>query len=166
MEDGGLRTGDRGRLDSDGFLFITGRIKEQYKLENGKFVFPTALEEDIRLVPLVENAMVYGENRPYNICLVVLDPAAVEAWGRERNLPGSPDEWTGRADVREEATRQILAFLRGKYGGYEIPGKFLFLGENFSLEGGTLTQTLKLKRKVVFDRYRDLIEGAYEPEKC
>lgn len=164
MEDGGLRTGDRGRLDGDGFLSITGRIKEQYKLENGKFVFPAALEEDIRLVPLVENAMVYGENRPYNVCLVVLDPAAVEAWGRERNLPGSPERWNGRADVREEATRQILDLLKRKYGGYEIPAKFLFLGENFSLEGGTLTQTLKLKRKVVFDHYRDLIERAYETE--
>ncbi len=164
MEDGGLRTGDRGRLDSNGFLSITGRIKEQYKLENGKFVFPTALEEDIRLVPLVENAMVYGENRPYNVCLVVLDPAAVEAWGRERKLPGSPDEWAGRADVREEATRQIVESLRKKYGGYEIPARFLFLGENFSLEGGTLTQTLKLKRNVVFEHYRDLIERAYEPK--
>ena len=52
-EDGGFRTGDRGRLDEDGYLFITGRIKEQFKLENGKFVFPVSLEEDIKLVPFV-----------------------------------------------------------------------------------------------------------------
>ncbi|HVN71119.1 MAG TPA: AMP-binding protein, partial [Desulfomonilia bacterium] len=69
-KDGGIRTGDRGRIDKDGYLWITGRIKEQYKLENGKFVFPAGLEEEIRLIPAIENAMIYGENRPYNICFV------------------------------------------------------------------------------------------------
>ena len=58
--DGGFRTGDRGRLDKDGFLFITGRIKEQYKLENGKFCFPVALEEEICLVHFVQQAVIYG----------------------------------------------------------------------------------------------------------
>jgi len=161
MEDGGLRTGDRGRLDEDGFLYITGRIKEQYKLENGKFVFPASLEEDIRLVPLVENAMIYGENRPYNVCLLILDMAVLEAHGRAKNLPGNPEDWIDRPDVREDVTGQILLSLKGKYGGYEVPRKFIFLKENFSLENGTLTQTMKLKRRIVFERYRDLIDAAY-----
>jgi len=69
--DGGVRTGDRGRLDEDGYLYITGRIKEQFKVENGKFVFPASLEEDICLVPAVQNAVIYGDNRPYTICLIV-----------------------------------------------------------------------------------------------
>ncbi|MCX5908784.1 MAG: AMP-binding protein, partial [Deltaproteobacteria bacterium] len=71
--DGGLRTGDRGRVDADGYLYITGRIKEQFKLENGKFIFPASLEEDIMFVPWVQNALIYGENRRYTICLVVPD---------------------------------------------------------------------------------------------
>ena len=63
--DGGFRTGDRGRLDKDGYLFITGRIKEQYKLENGKYVFPPPIEEEIKLHPLVENAMIHGEGQAF-----------------------------------------------------------------------------------------------------
>ena len=72
-DDGGFRTGDLGRLDDEGFLFITGRIKEQYKLENGKYVFPATLEEEIQLSPWVENVLIYGEGRSHNVCLVVPD---------------------------------------------------------------------------------------------
>src|SRR5262249_17789624 len=68
-KDGGFRTGDMGKLDRDGFLFITGRIKEQYKLENGKYVVPTPLEEQLKLSPLIANAMVYGDNKLYNVAL-------------------------------------------------------------------------------------------------
>ena len=71
--DGGFRTGDRGRIDEDGYLFITGRIKEQYKLQNGKYVFPGALEEDIRLLPNVANAMLSGEGKGFNVCLIIPD---------------------------------------------------------------------------------------------
>lgn len=160
-EDGGFRTGDRGRIDEDGYLYITGRIKEQYKLENGKYVFPAALEEDIRLEPLVENAMVYGNNRPFNICLIVPDFPVLGDWGQQRGLTGNPEEWIDRADVQEEITGRILQSLKGNYGSYELPRTFLFLRENFTVENGLLTQTMKLKRQAVYERYRDRIEEAY-----
>jgi long-chain acyl-CoA synthetase len=160
-EDGGFKTGDRGKLDEDGFLYITGRIKEQYKLENGKFVFPASLEEDIRLIPSVENAMVYGEGRPYNICLVIPDFAVLEKFARENSLPTDPDALVRQQKVQELIRREIVQFLEGKYAHYEIPEKFILLSENFSLENGTLTQTMKLKRRVVIDKYKDLIESQY-----
>jgi long-chain acyl-CoA synthetase len=159
--DGGLRTGDRGRLDEDGYLYITGRIKEQFKLENGKFVFPSTLEEDICLAPYVQNAVIWGDNRPYTVCLVVPDFLALEMYAKQHNLPTNLDELLKRSDIQEMIGCEIQNFLKKKYAGYEIPKKFLFLKEPFSLENGTLTQTLKLKRRVVFDKYKDRIESLY-----
>ena len=160
-DDGGLRTGDRGRLDEDGFLYITGRIKEQFKLENGKFVFPASLEEDIALIPYVENVMIYGENRPYNVCLVVPDFLVLGKYAEKNNLPAKPEELIEREEIKELISSEIVTFLTGKYAGYEIPKKFIYLSENFSLENGTLTQTMKLKRRIVIERYRELIEAQY-----
>jgi len=159
--DGGIRTGDRGRLDQDGFLYITGRIKEQFKLENGKFVFPASMEEDICLHPYVQNAVVYGENRPYTICLVVPDFVAVEAYAEKNHLPKEMDVLMERDEIRFMIGNGITELLKKKYGGYEIPKKYVFLKENFTLENGLLTQTMKLKRRVVVERYRDLIEAQY-----
>jgi len=160
--DGGVRTGDRGRLDKDGYLYITGRIKEQFKLENGKFVFPASLEEDICLLPSVQNAVIYGENRPYNICMVVPDFFTLEGYAKKNNLPVNMNELLKRDDVQKMLSNEIITSLQGKYASYEIPKKFLFLKEPFSLENGTLTQTLKLKRRIVFQKYQEQIEALYQ----
>jgi long-chain acyl-CoA synthetase len=159
--DGGVRTGDRGRLDKDGYLYITGRIKEQYKLENGKFVFPAALEEDICLLPSIQNAVIFGENRPFNICMVVPDFFTLERYAEKNNLPVNMDELLKRDDIQAMLSNEIITFLTGKYASYEIPKKFIFLKEPFSLENGTLTQTLKLKRRVVFQKYQEQIDAMY-----
>jgi long-chain acyl-CoA synthetase len=160
--DGGVRTGDRGRFDEDGFLYITGRIKEQYKLENGKFVFPAALEEDIRLITYVENAMVYGENRPYNVCIVIPDFLVLKKYAEKNNLPKEPESLIKEKVVTDMITAEITKSLTGKYGGYEIPKKYIYITENFTLENGTLTQTMKLKRRTVVNKYEELIEAHYK----
>jgi long-chain acyl-CoA synthetase len=159
--DGGLRTGDRGYLDEDGFLYITGRIKEQYKLENGKYVFPTLLEEEIRLLPWVENAMLVGAGRAYNLCLIVPDFAVVGKWARSRGLPDDPKRLVAERAFQEMIGDEIGRHLKGRFGGYEIPKKFIFLSEGFSLENGMLTPTMKLKRREVLARYRPQIETLF-----
>ncbi len=159
--DGGFRTGDRGRLDEDGYLYITGRIKEQYKLENGKYVFPASIEEDIKLLHHIENAMIYGEGRGYNVCIVVPDFIAMQKWAEKNNLPTDPAELISRKETTDFLEKEIIEGLKGKYGGYEIPKKFIFISEPFNLENGTLTQTMKLKRRVVFDKYKNNIEALY-----
>ena len=159
--DGGIRTGDRGRVDEDGFLFITGRIKEQYKLENGKFVFPASIEEDIRLITWVENAMIYGENKPFNVCLIVPDFLVLAKYAKEHNLPSDPKSLAENPQIQDMIRNEVISSLTGKYGGYEIPKKFIFLHENFTVENGTLTQTMKLKRRVVVNKYKDMIEKLY-----
>lgn len=160
-DDGGFRTGDRGRLDEDGYLYITGRIKEQYKLANGKYVFPSTLEEDIKLIRYVENAMVYGDGRDYNICLVVPDFLVLDKYAQEHNLPTEREELVKREEIRELIFGEIVTTLKGKYGGYEIPKKLLFLTEDFTVENGMLTQTMKPKRHVVLEKYKDKIEELY-----
>ena len=160
--DGGFRTGDRGRLDKDGFLFITGRIKEQYKLENGKFCFPVSLEEEICLVPYVQQAVIYGMNRPFNICIVVPDFDVLQSWAKEKGLPTDIKTLVARQDVIDMISTVITNHLKGKFGGYEIPKKFLILPEPFTLDNGMLTQTMKLKRKVVLDNFKDRIDALYK----
>lgn len=160
--DGGFRTGDRGRIDADGYLFITGRLKEQYKLENGKYVFPASLEEEIKLVPFVENAMVYGEGRAFNVCLVVPDFVVLGQYVRDHDLSTDPADLVRSPEVREMIQSAIIEALKGKYGGYEIPKKFIFLEENFSLDNGMLTQTMKLKRRSVLEKFQGDIESAYQ----
>ncbi len=159
--DGGFRTGDRGRLDEDGFLYITGRIKEQYKLENGKYVFPASIEEDIKLLPHVANAMIYGDGRKFNICLVVPDFPVLEKFARENNLPNDPKELVLSKELNTLIADEITMFLEGKYGGYEIPKRFKLLIDDFALENGMLTQTMKLKRRTVIDTYKSDIEALY-----
>lgn len=159
--DGGLRTGDLGRLDEDGYLFVTGRIKEQYKLENGKYVFPAGLEEEIQLSPWVENVLIYGEGRCHNICLVVPDFGKLTAWAEKQGIVGSTKELLEHPRVRAKITDAICADLKHKFGGYEIPKNFVLVDEPFSVENGMLTQTLKLKRRKVIERYKEQIDAAY-----
>jgi long-chain acyl-CoA synthetase len=160
-DDGGMRTGDRGYLDADGFLFITGRIKEQFKLENGKYVFPAAIEEEIKLLPEVEHAMVFGLNKPFTICVVVPDFLVMGKLAKERGLPEDPARLVEHPEVKELLESKIKAHLQGKFAAYEIPKKLLLVSEPFSTENGLLTPTLKLKRRTVLERYGEPIESLY-----
>jgi len=159
--DGGFRTGDRGRLDKDGFLYITGRLKEQFKLENGKYVFPAAIEEDMKLNHYIENAMIYGEGREFNIALVIPDFAALDKWAQKNNLPKDHVELLKNDETRKFLETEIVNQLKTTYGSYEIPRKFIFIAEPFSLENGLLTQTMKLKRSKVFEKYQKEINALY-----
>ena len=159
--DGGFRTGDRGRIDKDGFLFITGRLKEQFKLENGKYVFPASIEEDIKLNHYIENAMIYGEGREFNVCIVIPDLAALDKWAEKNNLPKDRAELLKREETKKFLENEIVNSLKSTYGSYEIPRKFIFIDQPFSLENGMLTQTMKLKRRVVFEKYKNQIDKLY-----
>lgn len=161
-DDGWFRSGDRGKLDEDGFLYITGRLKEQYKLENGKYVFPASIEEDIRLLPYIENAMVYGDNKPYNVAIVVMECDLLKKAAEVFKLKTKVDKLIHSPVVQDFVTREIKESLKDKYGNYEIPKKFFFINENFTLENGMLTQTFKLKRREVLKKYMDDIENLYK----
>ncbi len=157
--DGGFRTGDLGHLDEDDFLHITGRIKEQYKLENGKYVMPVAVEEELALSPYVANVMVHGDGRPYNVALLVLDRDALAKWA-EREDVELPEEPLGDPRVQALLKGELEA-RRSALRGYEVPRRLLLVREDFSTDNGLLTPTMKLKRGEILRRYREPIERLY-----
>jgi long-chain acyl-CoA synthetase len=163
-KDGGFRTGDMGYVDAQGFLFITGRIKEQYKLENGKYVVPTPLEEQIKLSPYVANVMVYGDNRPNNVALVVANVPAVKAWGEHAHLapplPGDTAALLQDNRVRALFKKEIEDHS-GDSKGFEAVRDFALIEDDFTTDNGMLTPSLKLKRRKVVETYGTLLEGLY-----
>ena len=163
--DGGFRTGDMGRLDDEGFVFITGRIKEQYKLENGKYVVPTPLEEQIKLSPYVLNVMVYGDNRPYNVAIVAANVDAVKAWGAEHGVSESdPDKLLASSKVRQLFKKELEEH-GAKFKGFEEVKDFALVSEDFTVDNGMLTPSLKVKRRKVVERYQSLLDGLYAKKK-
>ena len=161
-KDGGFRTGDMGYVDPQGFLFITGRIKEQYKLENGKYVVPTPLEEALKLSPYVANVMVYGDNRPYNVALIVADVPAVRRWAEteHQRLPNDEEgllkDERVRALFKGEIDKQAAQFK-----GFESVREFALIGADFTTDNGMLTPSLKLKRRKVVETYGSLFDQLY-----
>jgi len=160
--DGGFRTGDRGWLDEKGFLHITGRFKEAYKLSNGKYVHPAAIEEDMKLNRFVASALLYGAGKDFTVALVVPDMAFLEPVAREKGLAAVDHAaFLEDEDITRFLDEEITSHLKQTYGGYEIPQKMLYSAEAFTVENGLLTQTLKLKRKKILDKYGEAIEALY-----
>ena len=158
----GIRTGDQGRLTADGFLYITGRYKDEYKLSNGKYIHPESIETGIKLIRNIANAFVWGEGRDYNIAVIVPDFAAMKKDERISSwAQGSPQEVVQNKNVRDFLSAEIKKHLQKSFGGYEIPQRFIFTGEDFTLENGLVTQTMKLKRNVALRTYSKEIEKLY-----
>jgi long-chain acyl-CoA synthetase len=162
--DGGLRTGDIGRLDSDGYLYLTGRAKELYKLENGKYVAPVPLEEHLSLSPYIAQSVVYGSNKPHNVALIVPDLPALGAWAKQNGIAAE-----GEALLSEPKVRALLEAEIDKanteFKGYERIQRFVIESEELSAGNGMLTQTMKLKRKTFQEKYGDALNALYPQAK-
>ncbi len=156
----GFRSGDMGLIDDEGFLHITGRVKEQYKLLNGKYVVPTPLEEKLKLSPYISNAMVYGMNREFNVAVVIPDYEALQGWAKERGLYADPASLAKSDELRALIEQEVNKFS-AEFKGYERARKIFIGDEDFTTENDMLTPTLKLKRRVVQQRYGDAIESLY-----
>ena len=157
--DGALRTGDMGYVDEAGFLHITGRIKEQYKLETGKYVVPSPLEEQLKLSMFVQNVMLFGENKPYNVALVVPDRAALEAWAQKRGRP--LENLASDPEVKALLLRELASQAEG-FKSYERPRDLAITLDDFTQENGLLTPSLKLKRRKAIERYGAVLQALYE----
>lgn len=160
--DRGFRTGDMGYLDSEGYLYISGRIKEQYKLLNGKYVVPSPLEEKLKLSTFISNVMVHGMNQEYNVALVVPDFETLERWAGENGLEVSDHEALVKQPKVHELFKKELDAQSTDFKQYEKVRKFLIIADDFTVENGMLTPTLKLKRRIVLQKWEEAIEGIYK----
>lgn len=164
-EDRGFRSGDLGYLDDEGFLYITGRIKEQYKLENGKYVAPAPLEEQLKLSPFIINAMVYGDNRLYNVALIVPDLDALKEWATAKGLTFADDEKLIANDEVKALVKSEVDKFSQSFKGFEKIKKITLTAEDFTTQNGMLTPSLKLKRRVAWAKYGPQVEALYKGDK-
>ena len=156
-----FRSGDMGLIDADGFVKITGRFKEQYKLENGKYVVPTPLEEQLRLSGKITQCFLYGDNRLFNVLLVVPDFEAVEAWGKGNGLSlNSNEDIADNSEVHALIGKEIDR-CSAEFKGYEKPKKWALLSEEFTSENDLLTPKMSVKRRNVVKRYQSVIDALY-----
>jgi len=156
--DGWLLTGDIGQIDADGYLTITDRKKNIIVTAAGKNIVPGALEERMARSPLVENVVLVGDRRKFTIALVVPNLAALQAAFPDRG-PTLQDRETliSEPDLKEVLEADIFPRVES-FARYERPKLVVPLPESFSIDNGLLTPTLKVKRRAVAERYRELIE--------
>lgn len=160
-DDGWLRTGDKGELDPDGFLKITGRIKELFKTSGGKYIAPPAIESKFKAIcPYASQFMVFGNERNYCVALVTLDPDALADWAKENGVSGDYSEIV--ADDKTKAMVQgYVDTLNSQLNRWETIKKWALLDHDLTVESGELTPSMKVKRNVVEDNYAELIDGFY-----
>ena len=162
--DGWCRTGDIGAWDR-GYLKITDRKKDLIITSGGKNISPQNLENlVINKIPLVSNAMVYGDGKKYLTVMLTLDPLETEAWADARGI--EHDDYaalTQGAGIRKMIQKEMDALNAG-LARYETMKKFVILHREFSLEEGEVTPTLKLKRRAVQDKYRERMDALYEAD--
>ena len=159
--DGWFRTGDIGRLDEDGYLIITDRKKELLKTAAGKFVAPAPIENTLKTSPYITNAIVVGDTRKFVSVLIVPNFANIEAAARKAGHDfATPTQMTGDPWVRDLLSSEIER-LTAPLAQYEKPKRFALLEQDFTYAGGELTYTMKMKRRVIEQRYQDMIARLY-----
>ncbi|WP_344016610.1 AMP-dependent synthetase/ligase [Streptomyces thermospinosisporus] len=163
LRDGWLATGDLGRLDEEGYLTITGRKKDIIITSSGKSVAPAALEQRLRMHPLVHQAVVVGDNRPCVGALITLDPEFVAHWRAALSLPGDAPTREAREEnaLREEIGRAVAA-ANSSVSRSESIRVFRVLPEPFEVSNGLLTPSMKLRRDEIVRRYALEIDAMYQ----
>ena len=153
-------TGDIGELDSEGYLSITGRKKDLIVTAGGKNVSPSQLEDVLASDPLISQAVVVGDNRSFIAALITIDQETFPAWAEKHGKTGQVGDLLQDGDL-VGAVQDAVDKANKTVSRAESIRKFKILAEEFTVEGGELTPTLKLKRNVVHERFSDDIENLY-----
>ncbi len=154
-DDGWFRTGDEGRIDEEGFLHITGRKKELIKTSGGKYVAPSKIEGSLKLLPIIQEAVLIGDTRNYCTALISVDPDDLSDWAQQKGTAADQDSPEVKAAIDEhvkKVNQDLASFETIKYWTLVDP---------LTVDNGLLTPSLKVKRNIVTERYADDIEEMY-----
>lgn len=157
-DDGALHTGDLGRVDDDGFVYLSGRIDEHYQLAKGEHVMPAAIEDALRASPYIANAFVYGKGQPHNVALLVLDSEAVRRWADEHG------HVVKEVDTDSRVLRLVASEVKHRTESLAAPLRVRGIGvvrNDFSVASGLATPGGRLRRRRIAERYSAQLASLY-----
>lgn len=160
--DGWLHTGDAGRIDAQGNIYITDRIKDLFKTSNGKYIAPQALESRLGADPLFEQVAIIGDQRKFVSALIVPDFKALAKYAADNHLGVLTREELAANPKVNDYVMQKIEKLTADLAPYEHIKRFTLLTTPFTMERGEITNTLKVRRRVILDHYAEIIDKMYE----
>jgi long-chain acyl-CoA synthetase len=160
--DGWFRTGDIAEIDGDGFVWITDRKKDLFKTSGGKYVAPQSIEGLFKAVcPYVSHFVVHGQERSFCTAIVTLDEDAVAPWAEQAGLGGRPFSEVVTSEPLRHLVQEYVDRLNARLNRWETIKRFVILEHDLSVDAGELTPSLKVRRKVVEERYRERLDALY-----
>jgi long-chain acyl-CoA synthetase len=160
--DGWLHTGDKGSIDAEGFLTITGRIKDLFKTSGGKYIAPSAIESKFKaLCPYASQFVVFGDERNFCVALITLDPDAMTGWAAENDMAGKSYAEIVGSDQVQTMVKEYVDQLNQKLNRWETIKKWELLDHDLSVESGELTPSMKVKRNIVEENNKARINAFY-----
>ena len=162
LQDGWLHTGDIGEIDANGFLKITDRKKDLFKTSGGKYIAPSSIESQFKAIcPYASQFLVHGNDRNYCVALITLDPDAMAEWATHNDMAGKSYSEIVSSQKVQDMVAGYVEELNKRLNRWETIKKWILLDHDLTVESGELTPSMKVKRKVVEQNYKDRIDALY-----